>query len=287
MSDAVRTINDALEKLPRWAAILVGLLFIAAVGFFDIITGPDYSFSLFYLVGVVFTAWYAGRKPAIFMAGIGTVIWLIATLAGRKYSEYPLSLFWNDLAELGLFIFAAFIISTLKELLARAEEYSRTDHLTGIANRRRFYEQAEEEIRRVRRYRDPFTLLYIDIDNFKTVNDTLGHNEGDRLLLSVASTMRIIFRESDTVARLGGDEFGLILPKTGEQEAVTVAGKMRAALKAIVEEKWPVTFSIGMITYREAPASTDEMVLAADHLMYEVKSTGKNEIRHRVVPESE
>lgn len=287
MPDAVHTINAAIEKLPRWATILVGLAFMATVGFFDFITGPDYSFSLFYLVGVVYTAWYAGRKPAIFMAAIGTVTWLVATLAGKQYSEYPLSLFWNDLAELGLFLFAAFIISAIKELLVRAEEYSRRDHLTGIANRRRFYEQAEEEIRRIRRFRDPFTLLYIDIDNFKTVNDTLGHNEGDRLLLSVASTIRIIIRESDTVARLGGDEFGIILPKTGEQEAVTVAGKMRSALKAIVEEKWAVTFSIGMVTYREAPASADEMILTADQLMYEVKSTGKNELRHRVVPELE
>jgi diguanylate cyclase (GGDEF)-like protein len=256
-------------------------------GILDIVTGPDYSLSLFYLGGVVFTAWHAGRKPAVFMAAIGTLFWLVASISGKQYTEYPFSLFWNDFIELGLFLFAAFVISALKELLVQAVENSRTDPLTGIANRRRFYEQAEEEIRRVRRYRDPFTLLYIDIDNFKTVNDTLGHNEGDRLLMLVASTIRSNIRESDTVARLGGDEFGLILPKTGEQEAVTVAGKMRAALKAIVEEKWPVTFSIGMIPYREAPASTDEMVLAADHLMYEVKSTGKNEIRHRVVPESE
>jgi diguanylate cyclase (GGDEF)-like protein len=287
MTDAIRTINAVIEKLPRWAAVLLGLSFMAAMGFLDIITGPDYSFSIFYLVGVVCTAWYAGRKPAIFMAAIGTVLWLVASLAGKQYSGYPLSLFWNDFAELGLFLFAAVVISTLKELLVRAEENSRTDHLTGIANRRRFYEQAEEEIRRVRRFRDPFTLLYIDIDNFKTVNDTLGHNEGDRLLLSVASTIRIIIRECDTVARLGGDEFGLILPKTGTKEAVTVAGKMRAALKAIVEEKWPVTFSIGMVTYREAPASTDEMILTAEQLMYEVKNTGKNELRHLVVPELE
>jgi len=285
MPDAIQTINAAIKRLPRWAAILAGLVIMGAVGYFDIITGTDYSFSLFYLLGVVFTAWYAGRKPAVFMAAVGTLTWLAASLSVKQDSEFSLSLFWNDFSELGLFLFAAFVISTLKELLVRAEEDSRMDHLTGIANRRRFYEQAEEEIRRVRRFRDPFTLLYIDIDNFKTVNDSLGHNEGDRLLLSVASTIRIVTRESDTVARLGGDEFGLILPKTDKKEAVMVAGKMRAALKTIVEEKWPVTFSIGMVTYREAPASTDDMILIADQLMYEVKSTGKNELRHLVVPE--
>jgi diguanylate cyclase (GGDEF)-like protein len=139
---------------------------------------------------------------------------------------------------------------------------------------------ADAEIRRSRRYNDPFTVIYLDIDNFKTVNDTQGHSEGDRLLRQVASTLTTAVREIDTVARLGGDEFGLLLPESDGDAAVTVATKISAGLKAQVEQHWPVTFSIGMVTYLTAPESADEMIRVADKLMYEVKESGKDELRH-------
>lgn len=125
--------------------------------------------------------------------------------------------------------------------------------------------------------------IYLDIDNFKTVNDTQGHSEGDHLLRQVASTLTTAVREIDTVARLGGDEFGLLLPETGGDAAVTVATKISAGLKVQVEQHWPVTFSIGMVTYLTAPESADEMIRVADTLMYEVKDSGKNELRHLIV----
>jgi diguanylate cyclase (GGDEF)-like protein len=263
----------------------IALLLVAMVGLLDGVTGPDYSFSAFYLVPVVLTAWYAGRSAAILIAVTGAVAWLAADIAGKAYHDNSLVLLWNDFMELTLFLFAAYVISELKERLDCEEEAARTDHLTGIANRRRFGELADDEIRRSRRYHDSFTVIYIDIDNFKTVNDTLGHSEGDRLLRQVAATIAMNIRESDTVARLGGDEFGLLLPVTDSEAAVTVASKMYASLKANVEEVWPVTFSIGMVTYCTAPASTNEMIRIADQLMYEVKNSGKNELRHLVLPE--
>jgi len=275
----------SLNGLSRPAVMAIALLLVAIVGLFDGATGPDYSFSAFYFVPVVLTAWYAGRGTAILIAVLGAAAWLAADIGGKAYHENSLALLWNDFMELSLFLFAAYVISALKEKLDCEEEIARTDHLTGIANRRRFGELADDEIRRSRRYHDSFTVIYIDIDNFKTVNDTLGHSEGDRLLRQVAVTIATNIRESDTVARLGGDEFGLLLPVTDSEAAVTVATKMYASLKADVEEVWPVTFSIGMVTYCTAPASTDEMIRIADQLMYEVKNSGKNELRHLVVPE--
>lgn len=272
-----------LKGLSRPAVMAIALLIVAIVGIADSITGPYYSFSAFYLVPVVLTAWYAGRFNAVIIAISGAVVWLVADITGKSYHEYPLSLLWNDLVELSLFLFAAYIISALKGRLDREEEVSRRDQLTGIANRRKFRELADEEIRRSRRYSDPFAVIYLDIDNFKTVNDTLGHNEGDLLLCQVATTIAAAIREIDTVARLGGDEFSLLLPETGGEEAITVATKIHASLKETVEPRWPVTFSIGMVSYLKAPASTDEMIQMADRLMYEVKNSGKDELRHLVI----
>ena len=102
--------------------------------------------------------------------------------------------------------------------------------MTGIANRRHFYEVANTEIVRVRRTLQPFTVMYIDIDNFKTVNDTQGHDEGDLLLITVASTLRHHIRESDTVARLGGDEFSVLLPAAAKDAAEVAGRKLKNAL---------------------------------------------------------
>lgn len=274
-----------LKDLSAPAVTAIALLLVATVGLLDSITGPEYSSSPFYLLPVVLTAWYAGRGYAILIAVVSAAAWLAAGITGQIYHEQTLVLLWNDTMELCLFLFAAYVISALRGRLDSEEELARTDQLTGIANRRRFGELADAEIRRSRRYSEPFTVVYLDIDNFKTVNDTLGHSEGDRLLRQVATTIMAAIRESDTVARLGGDEFGLLLPETDGDAAVAVAAKIHASLKAHVEQHWPVTFSIGMVTYHEAPASTDEMIRFVDQLMYEVKTTGKDELRHLVITE--
>lgn len=272
-----------LKGLSRPAVTAMALLLVASVGLLDGMTGPGYSLSAFYLVPVVLTAWYSGKGYAILIAVAAAAAWLAAGITGRMHHEHTLLLLWNDTMELCLFLFAAYVISALRGKLDREEELARTDQLTGIANRRRFRELADAEIRRARRYSDPFTVIYLDVDNFKTVNDTLGHSEGDRLLRQVASTLTSVIRESDTVARLGGDEFGLLMPETDGTAAVTVATKIHAGLKVQVEQHWPVTFSIGMVTYLKAPPSTDEMIRVADRLMYEVKDSGKNELRHLLV----
>lgn len=272
-----------LKGLSRPVVTAIALLLVASVGLFDSMTGPGYSFSAFYLLPVVLAAWYAGRGYAILVSVASAAAWLAAGIAGRMYYEHTLVLLWNDTMELCLFLFAAYVISAFRGRLDREEELARTDQLTGIANRRRFGELADAEIRRSRRYSESFTIIYLDIDNFKTVNDTLGHSEGDSLLRHVASTLTTAIRESDTVARLGGDEFGLLMPETDGDAAVKVATKIGAGLKVQVEQRWPVTFSVGMVTYLKAPPSTDEMIRVADKLMYEVKDSGKDELRHLIV----
>lgn len=162
---------------------------------------------------------------------------------------------------------------------------SLTDQLSGLPNRRHFFELVAGEIRRNHRYDTPFTVAYLDIDNFKTVNDTLGHAKGDKLLRQVGTIIAAAVRETDTAARLGGDEFALLLPETAGESALTVAVKVRQQLKEGVERRWPVSFSMGMVTCLKSPASIDEVVGRADRLMYKVKKEGKDALRQNVVGE--
>ncbi|PYX91204.1 MAG: hypothetical protein DMG67_10825 [Acidobacteria bacterium] len=166
-------------------------------------------------------------------------------------------------------------------LLEAEKKLARSDVLTDLANRRAFYERAEQERKRAGRYGRPLSLAYIDLDNFKQVNDTRGHDAGDQVLSSVATVLKNNLRAEDLAARLGGDEFALLLPEAGDAAAAFVIHKLHRLLTAAMQERnFPVTFSMGLVTYDEVPQNIEEMVQKADDLMYEVKRQGKNAIRH-------
>ena len=132
--------------------------------------------------------------------------------------------------------------------------------------------------RRSRRSNYTFTLAYIDLDNFKAVNDPHGHGVGDDLLRVVGQTLKTSSRESDTVARLGGDEFAILLPETDLGGAKLFLENLRARpKKGMRANRWPVTFSIGSITFSRS-VSVEEMIRRADELMYEVKQGNKDAI---------
>ena len=139
----------------------------------------------------------------------------------------------------------------------------------------------QSEIDRLQRYQHPLTLAYIDLDNFKTVNDQLGHVTGDQVLRAVVSSVKKNIRRTDIVARLGGDEFALLLPETNQESARVVLSKVQdGLLEEMRINNWPVTVSIGVLTCRVAPPSTDALVSMADELMYSVKHDGKNGIKY-------
>lgn len=169
--------------------------------------------------------------------------------------------------------------SQINLVLQREKELARTDVLTGLANRRSFYESLQMERSRTVRYGRPITLAYVDLDNFKRVNDTLGHSVGDELLVCVASLLRNTLRASDLVGRLGGDEFAVLLPETGAQAAESLLQKLALVLNdAMRARNWPVTFSIGAAAFLDNPVPVEEMIRTADELMYSVKKSGKNRI---------
>jgi two-component system, NtrC family, sensor kinase len=168
--------------------------------------------------------------------------------------------------------------------MAKLEQLSRTDDLTGIMNRRAFTEFCMTEIGRARRFENPFSVAYIDLDNFKVVNDKFGHSTGDELLCSVAETIQKNIREIDLFARLGGDEFMLLLVKSDSEASLEVVKKLQNMLMDVMNKNgWPVTFSIGLVTYNLPPDEVEEIIRNTDELMYAAKQSGKNTIMCKVL----
>ena len=168
--------------------------------------------------------------------------------------------------------------------LKRAEELSVTDDLTSLYNSRYLNQVLRQEIKRAARSGRPLSLLFVDLDGFKTINDSFGHLFGSRALVEAAALIRAGARETDIVARFGGDEFALVLPDTGGDGALYVARRIRervATHRFLGSEHLDVrlTASVGIATLPDVAVSPEELVQAADKAMYKVKEQGKNGIR--------
>ena len=163
-----------------------------------------------------------------------------------------------------------------------------TDELTGLVNVRRFQEQLDAEIDRSDRFGSPLSLVMIDIDNFKSVNDTYGHQQGDLVLIEVARTLRRLSRDVDVPARYGGEEMAVILPQTDLTGAEQQAERMRAALEAMEIKRLdgrgllPVTASFGVSSYPTQAKEKDALIAAADAALYRAKRGGKNRVERAV-----
>ena len=174
-------------------------------------------------------------------------------------------------------------VTERKQFEDRIRHLANYDNLTGLPNRSLFYDRLRQAINLAGRNRHELSLLYLDLDKFKSVNDTLGHDAGDEILKGAADRIQQQVRESDTVARIGGDEFAVILPKiTSEQDAATVARKIIDALFAAFElsgekrQQVHIGASIGIATFPADGADMDALLKAADSAMYKAKQLGNS-----------
>jgi diguanylate cyclase (GGDEF)-like protein len=160
------------------------------------------------------------------------------------------------------------------------EQLARTDGLTGLLNQRAFKERLEEEFRRALRHGDPLSLLMLDLDHFKRLNDRRGHPFGDRVLRRIAEVTVEAVRETDLVARCGGEEFAVILPRTSLNGALTVAERIREAIEALDLEGERTTVSVGIAGFPGSHARSAELLVrAADEALYSSKRAGRNRTR--------
>lgn len=172
----------------------------------------------------------------------------------------------------------------IERLNEQLRQLAITDSLTGLYNHRRFQEALDHEVERSRRFGRSLSLLFMDIDHFKAVNDTFGHQVGDRALAQVAQVIRGNLRGIDTVARYGGEEFVVILPEAGASEALIVAERLRHRvaqhpfLLSPSGECSLITVSIGVTTYSSRILEANRLVAEADQAMYAAKAAGRNRV---------
>ena len=173
-----------------------------------------------------------------------------------------------------------------EELMAAkkyAEELSRHDELTGLKNRRAFFEQGKQILEQSKRFRHPISMIMMDIDHFKSINDNHGHSVGDMVLRAVAKPLQRMVREIDIVARMGGEEFTFMLPETGLEEATSLAERLRSEIEALAVEnnghQIRITASFGVVTCKDGDKDIEALLTEADDALYLAKKNGRNQIR--------
>lgn len=273
----LNAINTYLSNRSPAQVVVLGLVLVAAVGTVDHLTGYELSFSIFYLLPIVLVTWWTQKWVGLVFCGLSAMIWLFADYAsGHTYSKGLIPL-WNTGVRLGFFLVTWHLLIQFKTSLRHAQVLAETDGLTGVLNGRAFRNLAHHLFMSAARHHRPVALGFIDIDDFKAVNDTSGHTEGDRVLKTVANTLTRCVRATDVIGRLGGDEFAILLPEATFDEAQVVFGKIRDALmQDCAGFDQQVGVSIGVAVFNSVPSTIDEAMKIADRLMYRVKNAGKN-----------
>ncbi len=221
--------------------------------------------ALYLLSGFAYPPWSLGYLLGAFWGG---VLVLAPLVWGRNLEAWP------HFAVSQLILFSlTFLLARFRELHGQMrfwKEQALTDPLTDLPNRRALEMALEREVARVERGEEPFSLVLLDLDDFKKVNDTQGHHAGDRLLKEVAQYLIAHVRQGDLVGRWGGEEFALLLPRTGEEEAMRVAERLRAGLSRL-----GVTGSFGLSVYQ---GDLQDLFQRADKALYRAKEQGKNRV---------
>jgi diguanylate cyclase (GGDEF)-like protein len=275
----LRFLNKLLDGRSRTELIALGLALVVFIGVLDNLTGYELSFSIFYLVPIVNVTWYVHRRAGLVLSLISVIVWTVANYrAGHSYGS-SFMFIWNGCAHLGFFLFTVYLVSELRTHLTREAALARVDSLTQLLNARAFRDVSKALARLAARHRRPMALAYIDIDDFKGVNDGEGHSAGDRLLQKVGRVLARSLRSSDVVGRLGGDEFAVCMPETDYAGARMAFAKIHADLvRKTAHSGLFVGFSIGVAVFPEGPRDFDEALDVADRLMYRVKTVGKNDV---------
>lgn len=259
-----------------------GAVLTLAIYLINVLSPPEIKLALLYLVPVLVVTWYAGVGWGAVFTVVAMVLRLIVELEQQPAATFATSL----VNQLSFAAVAGIAIAAFRHLRHTQEQLGRLathDQLTGVLNARAFQEQLTQELERNRRYPRPLALLYLDLDDFKVVNDSHGHQTGDAVLRLVADAMRSSVRQADVVGRLGGDEFAVLMPETDALLANAAAGRLAAGLRRVFQGTPTVTASIGVVSCHGTEAGPDELLRRADQAMYEAKRAGKDRVVQVVI----
>lgn len=266
------------EELSRpwaWAAALFTIL---GIGLLDFYTGTELSIAPLYLIPVLLVSWCLGRTSGLAVAFLASATLILSNwLGGRTYTSVwilPANIFMRGT----VFATLAYVASAFRQHVEQTERLSLIDALTGAWNRRAFYQAITTEIANSRRTGKPFSLAYFDVDDFKVINDTLGHEGGDNVLKTLVSVCMQKARKSDLIGRLGGDEFALLLPETDMNTLQEALPRLLNEVKSALGSN--ISLSVGALSCTQLPPNVEAVILQADELMYEVKHASKDSIRY-------
>ncbi len=264
--------------VPENLAIILSYLTILVLFPLDIITGSRVSFHVLYVFPLTLIALHCGRNGFV----IGAVILSISV------QILALLTFTDELLPIKIYSFFVIVFSNItfalianyaRTNILEAERLSSTDPLTRLSNRRAMEIAIHNETIRQKRYGGFFSLVVIDLDGFKAVNDTMGHQEGDRALGLMAAILLEHTRQSDTAFRIGGDEFVILMPNTTVEDCDRLCqGLCKTVASRMSEESFAITASIGYTTIYHSPAFTKDILITADKAMYKAKTSGKGRV---------
>lgn len=276
-----------LDRLSRWPRSQLWALFAAltlAVAVADWLSGERYTVYVLYFPIVALSCWLLGFRAAIVFSFFGSILWIVDDIFSPPEPIPYLAKYWQASTRFVVFIAFAYALNRLNRAMKHEYHLSHFDELTGLSNRATLFGSGPRDLARCRRTGQPLTAIFIDLDEFKKVNDQRGHAEGDRVLQVVADCVRYTSRKSDLMARIGGDEFVILAADMNFESARTFTHRLLKNLRtAMSKGKWPVTFSIGAATYNFPPDTVDELIKTADELMYTVKRTKKDSVRHELI----
>ena len=272
------------NTLARTGRIALAAVAVGAVGYLDYVTGPRWGFSLFYVAPIAWLAWQVGARWSLALALLAATLWY---LAEAPYYDDRLPSLWNAFTRLVIFGGVAGFLQCIRRqrddlrLLLRAEtELARTDPLTGLSNRLAFEQALTRERLRAEHQHSHFALGFLDLDNFKQLNDRYGHDAGDQALKRTADSLRGALRRGDVAARLGGDEFAFICVDTPDEALEPIAERVLVGTQE-VSTGFPeaqLSASIGVVWVEAAPPDAQALLRLADQVMYGVKHSGKGRV---------
>ncbi|MGE5802039.1 MAG: GGDEF domain-containing protein [Gemmatimonadota bacterium] len=268
------SISPALRQVLR----LTGYMLLTLIMYgLNVMTPPMARLGVLYIIPVLLVTWTEGWLWGI-VFGIASIALREAVAWDQMQNETWQWRLVNGLAYVAVVGIAMAGLQKLRRSQGQLAQLVTQDALTHVLNARAFVDRLGQELERNRRYPRPLTLAYMDLDNFKVINDTHGHQTGDAVLQLVADAMRSSVRTADVVGRLGGDEFAVLMPETDAQLADAAAERLVASLRTVFKGTPSVTASIGVVSCTATDASADDLLRRADRAMYDAKKAGKDRV---------
>jgi diguanylate cyclase (GGDEF)-like protein len=266
--------RGATRRHPLLTALLVTVLVVPL----DYVSGTDLRLFPLYFIPLSLVAGSHSTRQAL-----ATAVALAGVWAASNYNPANPTVYVGNIAsQLAAFVVVALLVNSHKSRADVQQQLASTDPLTGLLNSRAFFAAANRELAVQRRKLYPLTMAYLDVDDFKQINTTLGHMGADGVLRDTAQAMRRSLRQTDLIGRVGGDEFAILLPDTAAEPAFATLERLRLAVLHINEGRnTKITVSLGAVVFEQAAESVNTMLEVSDRLMYEVKGKSKDRVEVR------